>query len=175
MLKYSNAVVTFREVPSEVALCINITGCPLHCEGCHSPELWEDKGTILDKDELTRLINSNKGVSCICFMGGDSNPDDIYNLATYIKETTDLKVCWYSGMSLKKDLPLEKFDYVKTGPYKKRLGGLDSVTTNQRFYQIFPKYDFNSSKILYRYLEDITWKFQKTNIYGTRDYQDDEE
>jgi anaerobic ribonucleoside-triphosphate reductase activating protein len=175
MLKYSNAVVTFREVPSEVALCINITGCPLHCEGCHSPELWEDKGTILDKDELTRLIDSNKGVSCICFMGGDSSPDDIYNLATYIKETTNLKVCWYSGMPLKKDLPLEKFDYVKTGPYKKRLGGLDSITTNQRFYQIFSKYDFNSSKILYRYLEDITWKFQKTNIYGTGDYQDDEE
>ena len=29
MLKYLNAPVTFAEVPDEITLCINITGCPL--------------------------------------------------------------------------------------------------------------------------------------------------
>ena len=161
MLKYSNAVVTFSEVPEEVALCIEITGCPIHCPDCHSKHLWEDIGDELKPVVLSDLIAKNDGISCISFMGGDNSPEDIYTLAKWIKKNTELKVCWYSGASLKEDTPLECFDYIKTGPYKKELGGLDSVTTNQRFYQVLPKYAFNSNKILYRYLEDITFKFWK--------------
>ena len=31
---------------------------------------------------------------------------------------------------------IECFDYIKTGKYNKDLGGLDSLTTNQKFYKI---------------------------------------
>lgn len=174
MLKFNNAVVTFAEVPEEVTLCINITGCPIHCEDCHSPELWEDTGELLDEKNLSLLIDKNKGITCICFMGGDSDPNRIYELAAFIKARwNNLKTCWYSGATLRKDFPFEYFDYIKTGPYKKELGGLDSVTTNQRFYAIVSKYAINSDKVMYRYLEDITFKFQKNNIYynKNRDYQ----
>ena len=168
-------MVTFSEVPENVTLCINITGCPVHCPDCHSKWLWEDIGDELKPVVLSDLIAKNDGITCIAFMGGDNSPVDIYNLAKWVKNNTELKVCWYSGMSLREKIPLEYFDYIKTGPYKKELGGLDSFTTNQRFYEVVPKYAFNSNKIMYRYLEDITFKFWHKEIDDTRNYQNDEE
>lgn len=47
MVKYTDSQVTFREIPDEITLCINISGCPNHCEGCHSSYLAEDIGTKL--------------------------------------------------------------------------------------------------------------------------------
>ena len=38
-MKYTDTQVTFSEFPDEIALCINISNCPWHCPGCHSPEL----------------------------------------------------------------------------------------------------------------------------------------
>ena len=52
MLKYTTAEVTFREIPDEITLCINISNCPIHCADCHSKELWGDIGTELSFDEL---------------------------------------------------------------------------------------------------------------------------
>ena len=176
MLKYNETMVTFGEVPSEVTLCINITGCPVHCPDCHSKHLWEDTGNELKPVVLSDLIAKNDGITCIAFMGGDNSPTDIYNLAKWVKNNTELKVCWYSGMPLREKLPLEYFDYIKTGPYKKELGGLDSVTTNQRFYEVKKKLAYNGDEVMYRYLEDITYKFQKLKIANEiSNYQDDEE
>ena len=176
MLKYSETMVTFSEIPEEVALCINITGCPVHCPDCHSKHLWEDIGNELKPVVLSDLIAKNDGITCVAFMGGDNSSEDIYELARWIKNNTELKVCWYSGMPLRKDVPLEYFDYIKTGSYKKELGGLDSVATNQRFYEVKKKLAYKSDEVMYRYLEDITYKFQKLKIANEiRDYQDDEE
>lgn len=174
MLKYSNAVVTFVEIPTEVTLCINITGCPIKCEGCHSPHLWEDTGEELTPVVLSDLIAKNEGITAVSLMGGDANPEEIYNLAKCIKNNTNLKVCWYSGEYLRKDFPKEYFDYLKTGPYNKELGGLDNMTTNQRFYKIRLKEIKNSKGEVvnsYRYLEDKTHLFWKNN--GTRNNKDD--
>ena len=81
MLKYVNTMVTFSEVPDEIALCINITGCKIGCKNCHSPYLAEDIGKELNIDSLHELISSNKGITCVSFMGGDSNPKEIDYLA----------------------------------------------------------------------------------------------
>ena len=56
-MKYLDTMITFSEFPDEIALCINITNCPFHCPGCHSPELWEDIGTELTFDEVLKLID----------------------------------------------------------------------------------------------------------------------
>ena len=39
MLKYVDSQITFREIPDEITLCINISNCPFRCKGCHSKEL----------------------------------------------------------------------------------------------------------------------------------------
>jgi anaerobic ribonucleoside-triphosphate reductase activating protein len=81
-------MITFSEFPDEIALCINITNCPFHCPGCHSPELWEDIGTELTKEELSKLIESNKGITLVGFMGG--NLKEVNPLAEYVKNINPL-------------------------------------------------------------------------------------
>lgn len=156
-MKYTYSEVTFREFPDEISLCINLSNCPHHCKGCHSPELWEDIGTELSGKELENLINKNKGISCLGLMGGDSDISWIVSTAGFIKEFyPNLKVGWYSGNKvLHKHIDLKDFDYVKLGPYIEEKGPLDNPNTNQRLFWI------NHSNM--DSLEDITFKFWKNN------------
>lgn len=128
-------MVVFEEIPNEITLAINITNCPCHCKGCHSKFLWEDVGTELTVEELDKLIEKNDGITAVCFMGGDKEPNLVNDLAFYLKKFKKLKVGWYSGKNdLSKDVFLKNFDYIKLGEYKEDFGGLDKETTNQRFY-----------------------------------------
>ena len=137
MLKYYNAMAVFEEIPTEITLCINITNCQCHCKGCHSPYLAEDIGTELTFNEVRKLIKKNSGISCIAFMGGDSEPKRIDALASFVTNHYQLKVAWYSGrQELSNHIDLCNFDYIKLGPYKEEFGPLNSRTTNQRFYKV---------------------------------------
>ena len=137
-LKYIGYAVTFQEVPDEVSLVINISGCPYHCEGCHSDYLWEYEGDYLLDDLSTLLKRYSPYITCVCFMGGDQNYRDLQVACDMVRRQR-LKVCIYSGQkfsSHNRDY-LEQLapDYYKLGNYDKHLGGLDSPRTNQRFYK----------------------------------------
>lgn len=161
MLKYVDVAVTFAEVLDEITLCINISNCPCHCEDCHSSYLAEDIGDILYVSTLNQLIFKNKGITCVAFMGGDSDPFEINVLAKAIRDNTDLKICWYSGrQELDKNIDLKNFDYIKLGPYIKEKGPINKITTNQRFYKVLHTKEISDDKVLYK-LEDITYKFWK--------------
>ena len=136
MLKFSDVKVTFSEIPDEIALCINITNCPFRCPDCHSKYLWEDTGTKLSAGTLVDLMTSNRGVTCICFMGGDSDLDELFNLFKFVPLLFKrVKIAWYTGRdSIPENMP--KIDYVKIGPYKKEFGPLNNPNTNQRFYTL---------------------------------------
>ena len=56
MIKYTDTEVVFREFPDEITLAINISNCPIHCKGCHSPELWDDIGEKLTYTKLELLV-----------------------------------------------------------------------------------------------------------------------
>ena len=133
MLKYANFDVVFQEVPDEVTLAINISNCPNQCPGCHSKYLWKDEGKPLDNNELNRLVEQYKsGITCVCFMGGDNEPESVARLANQVKKDFGVKVAWYSGMNdLPQNVSTDHFDYIKLGRYIAELGPLDSATTNQ--------------------------------------------
>ena len=157
-LKFINSEVVFQEIPDEITLAINISGCPVHCTDCHSKFLWENTGTELNLFTLNNLIISNPGITCVCFMGGDGREEAIRKLIFNIKQLyPKLKTGWYLG---RKTLDINEdykfIDYLKIGPYTKELGGLDSPTTNQKMYKFKPI--GLSGFILYK---DITKKFQK--------------
>lgn len=158
MLKYVDAKVVFQEVPDEITLAINISNCPCHCEGCHSPYLAEDTGIDLTIEELTRLGTETEGITCICFMGGDSDPKRINRLAKWVVEELDLKAAWYSGRQyIPDEIDVANFNYIKIGPYVPKLGGLDKDTTNQIMYEVC-----RTSKLGNTYmLKEITHKFRK--------------
>ena len=161
MLKYLDTKVTFAEVPDEVTLCINITGCKNNCKGCHSSYLAEDIGEELTIERLTELATTNEGITAICFMGGDSDSKRINRLAKWVQDELDLKVAWYSGrQELSPDIDLKNFSYIKLGPYIEELGPLTSKTTNQRFYWVADVSSDNPQESK-RYLMDMTDKFWK--------------
>ena len=158
MIKYLNTQVTFSEIPDEISLCINITGCKIGCKNCHSSYLAEDIGEKLDRYSLKELINNNKGITCISFMGGDSEPLTINALARWIKINYPIKVAWYSGrQELPKNFNIEPFNFIKLGPYIEELGPLNSKTTNQKMYKVV--YNHYEDGTAGYELEDITYKF----------------
>lgn len=154
MLKYVDTLVSFQEIPDEISLCINISNCPNNCPGCHSAYLKDDIGTPLTYTELMRILKDIRGITCVCFMGGDKEPWEIQRLAQFIREK-GLKVAWYSGkQELHEDIRLANFDYVKLGPYVEELGPLTSRTTNQVMYKI----DHLADR---PFVVDITYRFWK--------------
>ena len=161
MIKYTETQVTFSEVPDEISLCINISNCPHKCKGCHSPHLQEDVGNELTIDLLKEIIDNNKGITCVCFMGGDCDLIRLYTLSDYVHEL-GLKTAWYTGLDFSLDsmgdivarpIITDSFDYIKTGPYIESLGPLNKKTTNQRMYK-----KISDKPIKF---EDITYKFWK--------------
>ena len=138
MLKYVNTGIVFQEIPDEVTLSVNISNCPCHCMGCHSKYLWDDVGLPLTAETIDGFMRRyGQGITCLCFMGGDADPDGVYSLARYARSTyPDVRVGWYSGRSnAARQGDCKVFDYIKTGPYVEALGGLKSTSTNQRLYK----------------------------------------
>ena len=157
MLKYVDAKVVFAEIPDEVTLAINISGCPIRCPDCHSKYLWEDVGESLNRDSLHSLIEKNKGISCLAFMGGDANIAYLQTLIYWVRTRhPELKIAWYSG----REEPLKRsdvkyLDYIKMGPFIKERGPLNDRNTNQRLYKV---HHLDEGKVR---IEDITSKFWK--------------
>ena len=133
-MKFTEYEVVLREIPDEITLAINISNCPFHCEGCHSPHLWEDVGMKLTTPLLYQMIKRNNGITCVSFMGGPFKEVSIWSDWIH-KVFPDLKTAWYTGDST---LPIfeNSLDYIKVGKYIKDLGPLNSPTTNQRLYKI---------------------------------------
>jgi len=152
MLKYVNTAVVFQEIPDEVTLAINISGCPCHCPGCHSQYLWDDIGLPLNTDAIDDFVSLyGTDITCIAFMGGDADPKGVNQLAQYIHEYhPQFHVAWYSGRTVvAPQVNKQDFDFIKIGPYIRHLGSLKSPTTNQRLYRLREDLTF----------EDITHRF----------------
>ena len=140
MIKYKpdTVSVVFNEIPDEVTLAIEITNCPGHCEGCHSPWLREDIGEELTPETLRRLIDENRGVTCVCFMGEGKDPRALKYLALSVRLRSDYpyRTALYSGRNEVEKEYDTYFDYIKVGPYIPKYGPLNKETTNQRLYKI---------------------------------------
>ena len=156
MLKYLYYKEIFSEIPGEITLGISISGCQIHCHGCHSRELWEDKGIPLTIEGLDTLLKMHKGITCLCLLGGEHDIESLIELFMYAHKK--VKTAWYCGLDM---IPKDKIgimqylDFIKIGHYDQDLGGLASSATNQRLYSI--EHQANGDY----WQSDITFKFQK--------------
>lgn len=168
--------VTLTEIPGRIAVFFEVGNCQNVCIGCHSPELRENveshcypNMTILDIVDYVK-DQYKKGANAVVFMGGLNNAGvSIIKLRKLCMElySMGVDIGIYDGSP---DVDLEDIipiflDYhvgdgepdcilkwIKTGSYIIKNGGLDSPTTNQRFYE----------KIGYMVWEDKTEEyFQK--------------
>lgn len=139
MLKYADYDIVFQEIPDEVTLAVNLSLCPNGCPGCHSPQLQGDVGEELTREALRGLVERYaQDITCLCFMGGDGDPQAIEALARFVRGAWPaLRIGWYSGRpELPEGIAAERFDYLKLGPYVAACGPLRAPTTNQRLWRI---------------------------------------
>lgn len=162
-MKFVSYDIVFQEIPDEVTLAINISGCPCHCVGCHSPHLWLDAGDPLSEETLAALLSQyGKAVTCVCLMGGDAEPGMVNLLCAWIRQH-GYKAAWYSGRAkCAEEVGVQNLDYLKLGPYIEALGALKSPTTNQRLYRVCRVQDNDKQSKLE--LEDITGRFWKHQL-----------
>ena len=114
-MKFTDYEVVLQEIPDEITLAINISNCPYHCKGCHSPHLWEDIGLELTSPLLYQMVERSKGITCIAFMGGPFREVQAWSLWCHIM-WPHLKTAWYTGSSV---LPIYEntLDYINQYKY----------------------------------------------------------
>lgn len=122
MLKYLDTKITFSEIPDEITLCISITGCKIGCKNCHSSYLAKDIGEVLTIGRVEKLLEQNRGVTAICFMGGDNDPKLVNHYAKLIKAShvqqieytykADKDVTLPKGVTLKSGDPIAVIKHV---------------------------------------------------------------
>lgn len=129
--------IGFLEVPTEISLIISIPGCGRMCEGCHSPWLRDpEEGEELTIQKMKNMmIRTGDYITNVVFFGGEQYPDQFLTMLKFVK-AHDKKVSLFTA---EKDVQpgIKKYlNYLKTGEYIQELGGLNSVNTNQRLWDL---------------------------------------
>lgn len=135
MLKYLYYKEVFSEIPDEITLALSISNCQIKCNGCNQKELWEDIGVPLHLKCLNNLIDTHRGITCVCFMGSGNKEYERLNQLAALVKTRGLKAAVYLGEdTIPEELDKSCFDYIKIGHWDATKGGLDSPNTNQKMY-----------------------------------------
>ena len=164
--------ITFNEVPDRMAVYFELGGCDAGCVGCHSPELSEDVQTLTNSDDLIRwaVDQIDAGANDIVVLGGTTSRQisekDLIELLCYLSWIAP--VCLYSGRdTVQNDIDVAVkggCTWLKTGSYQADKGGLQSKTTNQKFYKIGTRFfvdKFDIVRSSTNYLVDMAHKFWK--------------
>ena len=86
-----------------------VSGCNVHCKGCHNPETWDfNAGRTFGPEAMEELISALKKpwVKGLTISGGNpldyENLPDVYNICKTVRELCPDKDIWlYSGYELK--------------------------------------------------------------------------
>lgn len=137
VIRYSSEEIVWQEVPGETSLAYTVTGCPVGCKGCHSVDTWPvGSGIELSPGRFAQRLYDYQGlITCVLFLGGEWHHEELLVMLK-IARGQGLKTCLYTGLER---IPAEiekQLDYLKTGPWVARRGGLESRSTNQRFMNV---------------------------------------
>lgn len=100
-----------------------VSGCPIHCKGCHNPELWDiNAGTKYTVEEVFDMLNVDD--FNISILGGEPlmQYESIVALCKLIKKRTKKTIWLWSGYefeNIKGCYPeiLEYIDMLVDGPF----------------------------------------------------------
>lgn len=139
-----NKGVTLQEIPGQISVFFEIGNCKQRCKGCHSPYLSIPLAKV-HWTEVTEMVHyaeteKARGATAIVLMGGTTNGVVLEDLKKAIEILANvLPVGIYSGapvnsLTTKFLMAIPVLSWLKAGEYKEKLGGLNSFTTNQRFF-----------------------------------------
>lgn len=136
-----NKGITLTEIPNRISVFFEIGNCTCHCEGCHSPELWDTNHTRpnMTVQEMIDYVHEQYklGANAVVIMGGWNNEGVSRDALELL--LLDLSCMFQVGIYVGDDnlgvLPRLPIKWIKAGRYERDKGGLDSPTTNQQFYE----------------------------------------
>ena len=140
-----------------------VSGCSLHCKGCHNPETWNIcSGKLFDEEAKRELFDAldKPYIQGITFSGGhpleNGNITEVYNLCKEIKEKFPTKDIWlYTGYvfeNINSYLIMKYIDVLVDGKYieeQKDLRLKWRGSSNQRVIDV--KESFKQNKIVTLY------------------------
>lgn len=131
-MNYLSQQITFREIPDEVCLSFLITGCPVRCPDCNSKDSWSNSaGQPLTTEIFQNILLKKKDwITCVLFLGGEWESDILVSFLQMAHQR-NLKTALFTGLDHIDPELQSHLDYLKTGPYRQELGGLESPRTNQ--------------------------------------------
>ena len=91
-----------------VRVVLWVSGCSIHCRGCHNPESWDyNSGKIFDTQSEQELFDalSKPYIQGVTLSGGhpleDANLEDVFSLVCEIRNRFPQKDIWlYTGLEL---------------------------------------------------------------------------
>lgn len=135
-MKYLDYKIVFKEHPKYISLLFEITNCPIGCINCHTPELQKDIGQELTPEILERVLIEYKNfVDNIIFFGGYHDNENLKILLEICKNYGYYTTLW-TGFDEVDNETKKLLDYLKTGHYDEKLGGLDNPNTNQKYINV---------------------------------------
>lgn len=155
-MRFLKEEIVFQEVPDEVSILFHITNCPYKCKGCHSSEVNKPNvGKILTNKLFREILMQYQGLAtCVVFWGGEWERSTLIEKLQIAREL-EYSTCLYSGLDDISDAIFKELTYLKVGSYQENCGGLDSETTNQRFYRVSTMENLN-----YRFQRKFTHKLK---------------
>ena len=137
-----------------IRFCIWVQGCSRHCKGCYAKNTWDKtKGTKISTDELFSLIQKQKEIEGVTFLGGEpfEQAESLSELAKKIKNIGLSLVTFtgntYDDLKAKNDKHINKLlentDLLIDGEFQE-----DNITysrpwvgsTNQRYIFLTNRY-----------------------------------
>ena len=151
----TSANIVFQELPNHIALAYTIYGCPLACEGCHSTDTWNaSQGQCLTDETFKRDLEKYQGlINAVVFFGGEWQPHALQS-KLILAQHHGLTTCLYTGLDSVSRLLKPHLNFVKTGRWVESLGGIQSTTSNQRFFEL--KHGQFSRELTHLFREDPT-------------------
>lgn len=136
-MNYYDIDIKLQEVPGEISICFSICGCPIKCKGCHSPYLFnKESGQKLKEDFYLSILNKYKSyATCVLFMGGEWEMTELIDKLKTAK-VLGYRTCLYTGMETVDLKIMKQLNWIKTGPWNPKLGGLDKTSSNQKFKEV---------------------------------------
>ena len=122
-----------------------VSGCNIHCKGCHNKELWPlNSGKEMSVEDVYKeLMNDDFNIS---ILGGEPllQYDAILDLCKMIKRHSAKTIWLWTGLELVRvqDSYPKLLDYVDVlvdGPYKEQYKDINMVfrgSSNQKIYQV---------------------------------------
>ena len=99
--------------------CIYLQGCSIRCEGCTSPQTWdEENGTLYSLDFIIDKVLSNDLIEGVTFSGGEpfNQARNLSKIAKLFQEN-GLSVVVFTGYTLESILEYDNNDYMELLKY----------------------------------------------------------